>query len=196
MARKSWASGWWTWHKGLTNDTTYYLDLSATSAEASVSNMWGTTGFTSSVFGMNYPSSAYANSNYVAYCFAEKQGYSKFGKYTGNGNANGPFVYTGFKPAFIMLKVTNISGWDWAIIDNKRTPSNGDGLSEWLWANLSSAEFTDGDSGLNIEMDFLSNGFKCRTNRGEINGSGYEFIYMAFAENPFVTSTGIPTTAR
>jgi len=180
-------SGWWTWHKGLTNDTTYYLDLSSTSAEASASNMWGTAGFTSSVFGMNYPTSAYANSTYVAYCFAEKQGYSKFGKYVGNGNANGTFVYTGFKPAFLIVKRID-AGDNWVIIDSKRDTYNVQG--EILYANLANAE------GTFASVDSLSNGFKLRQFGPAMNTSGGTYIYMAFAENPFVTSTGIPTTAR
>jgi hypothetical protein len=115
--RRADTSNWWTWHKNLTNDTTYYLDLSATSAEASASNMWGTAGFTSSVFGMNYPASAYSSSTYVAYCFAEKKGYSKFGVYTSSnlgdvsgGRVRGKYVHTGFKPAFVMIKVITTSG--------------------------------------------------------------------------------------
>ena len=190
---------WNVYHRDMhpTAPYNYLLYTHLTNAATAATGSWGTSlsDVNSSTFYMKYWIN-YSSASMLAYCFAEKQGFSKFGKYTGNGSSNGPFVYTGFRPAFVMLKVTNLNGWDWAIIDNKRTPSNGDGLSEWLWANLSGAEFTDGDSGINLEMDFLSNGFKCKTDRGEINGSGYEFIYMAFAENPFVTSTGIPTTAR
>ena len=155
--------------------------------------------------GNAYPDSTYiylgkalmndVGDDYVCYAFAEKQGYSKFGKYEGNGNANGPFVYTGFKPAFVIIKNIDNGGYDWAIMDSKRTPTNANGTYEFLWANLSGAEFTDGDSGINMEIDFLSNGFKIRTARPELNLAS-TFIYMAFAENPFVTSTGIPTTAR
>jgi|21_taG_2_1085346.scaffolds.fasta_scaffold21130_2 hypothetical protein len=134
--------------------------------------------------------------NMFAYCFHSVKGYSKFGTYIGNASADGPFVYTGFKPAFVLAKIVPHAGWDWAIMDNTRTPTNANGTYEWLWANLAAAEFTDGDSGINMELDFLSNGFKIRTARNELNYNGAQFIYMCFAEQPFVTSTGIPTTAR
>ena len=130
-----------------------------------------------------------ASRTYVAYCFAEKQGYSKFGKYVGNGNANGTFVYTGFKPAFLAVKVTD-DARDWRMYDAKR--DNFNVVEKYLTPNTTGAEGTT--STLNI--DFLSNGFKLRGNHVSTNQSGKTFIYMAFAENPFVTSTGIPTTAR
>jgi hypothetical protein len=128
--------------------------------------------------------------NYVAYCFAEKQGYSKFGKYTGNGNANGPFVYTGFKPAFVIIKNTS-AATNWYMWDNKRNPYNF--VNNGLNPNTSNA--TQGTA--YQALDFLSNGFKIRASvDGTWNGNGNNFIYMAFAENPFTTSTGIPATAR
>jgi hypothetical protein len=95
-----------------------------------------------------------------------------------------------------MTKNISNSGWNWAIMDSKRTPTNANGTYEWIWADLAGAEFTDGDSGINMEIDFVSNGFKIRTARDELNRNGDTFIYMCFAESPFVTSTGIPTTAR
>ena len=131
------------------------------------------------------------NSNgatYVAYCFAEKQGYSKFGSYVGNGSANGVFVYTGFKPAFILVKEINITSW--GIWDNKRSPSNA--ADKLLLPNSSDADYT----GSPYSLDILSNGFKLRTTDGAWNGNSDSYIYMAFAEHPFTTSTGIPTTAR
>ena len=133
-------------------------------------------------------------STYVAYCFAEKQGYSKFGSYIGNGNNNGPFIYTGFKPAFIMTKKSSAAGGGWFIQDIKRGIKNNDTNTPVLQANGNFSEaqvgFTD------YEIDFLSNGFKLRDNNTYVNLSGTTYIYMAFAENPFTTSTGIPTTAR
>ena len=136
--------------------------------------------FTSSVFQYNDS----FNVNTVAYCFAEKQGFSKFGKFTANGNSNGTFVYTGFKPAFLMWKISSGTG-NWSILntDNK----NYNVADAYLSANLTNAETT-----ATPVVDLLSNGFKDRY--GLINGSTY--FYMAFAENPFVTSTGVPTTAR
>ena len=123
----------------------------------------------------------------IAYCFAEKQGYSKFGTYKGNANANGTFVYTGFKPALVIVKgSTNVSSWN--LHDNKRQTFN-DGSIPYLKANNNSAELSANN------MDILSNGFKLRTADNDWNGSN-TYIYMAWAENPFVSSKGVPTTAR
>jgi hypothetical protein len=143
--------------------------------------------------------------NYVAYCFAEKQGYSKFGKYVGNLSVNGPFVYTGFKPAWIMIKRAaggTSSYSSWAIHDNKRLSFNSaTGGDKVLWANGNYVEGTRGQGGSNngetARLDILSNGFKIRDGGSdEMNDPSDTYIYMAFAENPFVTSTGVPTTAR
>ena len=123
---------------------------------------------------------------YVAYCFAEKQGYSKFGKYVGNGNADGAFIYTGFKPAVIILKRTD-SARNWNIITGKTSENV---IDLRLNPNDSAAEYTG------TATDFLSNGFKLRNTNASANASGGTFIYMAFAESSFVTSGGIPTTAR
>ena len=124
----------------------------------------------------------------LAYCFAEKQGYSKFGKYVGNGNLNGPFVYTGFKPAFVMIKRTDSSA-NWDMFTGEISTFNI--VSDRLRANLADAEQTGID-----RLDFVSNGFKIRNTNTTGNISGGTYIYMAFADNPLVTSTGIPTTAR
>jgi hypothetical protein len=129
---------------------------------------------------------------YVCYAFAEKQGYSKFGKYVGNSSADGPFVYTGFKPAFLIVKKTTAAGADWRILDSTRNPFN---LTDLLLnANGTNAESDGSAHASNIGVDFLSNGFKVRTTYAHYNGAN-DFIYMAFAENPFVAG-GIPTTAR
>ena len=126
---------------------------------------------------------------FVAYCFAEKQGYSKFGSYTGNGSTDGTFVYTGFKPAFVMCRQSDLDN-DWWIFDNRRSAFN---LAEKrLRANTNASEYTDATKGI----DLLSNGFKLRTSNGEFNGSGGTYIYMAFASEPFTTSAGVPATAR
>ena len=123
----------------------------------------------------------------IAYCFSEKKGFSKFGKYTGNGSSNGAFVYTGFKPAFFLIKRTD-STFQWYIHDNKRNSFNV--MNKELYPSTSDAEATVDTK------DFLSNGVKIRGSQVSQNASGGTYIYMAFAENPFVTSTGIPTTAR
>ena len=180
--------GSWIYMTDVIDGSVDYLLLNTTAASADLS--YGA--FTSSTFQYNDNNAV----TQIAYCFASKQGYSKFGTYIGNANANGPFIYTGFKPAFVMAKIVPHANWNWAIMDNKRTPTNANGTYEWIWADLASAEFTDGDSGINMELDFLSNGFKIRTARNELNYNGAKFVYMCFAEAPFVTSTGIPTTAR
>ena len=141
---------------------------------------------TSSVVSFNPGSN---DSNHIAYCFAEKQGYSKFGSYTGNGNADGTFVYTGFKPAFVMTKQTDGADW-WVINDTKRDAFNVSTLG--IRPNDSAAESSDSA----WTKDILSNGFKQRSTNSGSNGSGNSYIYMAFAENPFVTSSGVPATAR
>jgi hypothetical protein len=129
--------------------------------------------------------------NYIAYAFAPKQGYSKFGSYTGNGNADGSFVYLGFKPAWVMVKRSSGTG-HWMILDNKRSASGGfNVLGERIKANATDAGATD------VYMDFLASGFKFRTTTATSwNDSGSTYIFMAFAEEPFVTSTGVPATAR
>jgi len=124
---------------------------------------------------------------YIAYCFAEKKGFSKFGSYVGNGNADGTFVYTGFKPAFVMIKVSSTLN-DWSMYDNKRDTINQ--VDNYLQSNTSSIEVSDTGKG----TDFLSNGFKLRTTHGTHNTSGETYIYMAFAEEPLVGDN--PATAR
>jgi hypothetical protein len=155
---------------------------------------WSGTDPTTSVFGLGNAHDVNKDGEkFIAYVFAEKQGYSKFGSYTGNGNANGPFVYLGFKPAFVMMKETNGAGSSWAIFDNKRSDATGANvIDKELAANEISSEYDRTAA----NTDFLSNGFKIRNTDGWHNTSGDTYIYMAFAESPFVTSTGIPTTAR
>jgi len=168
---------------------TNYLVLSLSQESISDSQVWNNTAPTSNVFsvGVASPSNGSGN-NLIAYCFAEKKGFSKFGSYTGNGSADGPFIYTGFKPAFFMYKRTDAAGYNWIIYDNKRDTYNY--AYHTLFPNSSAADPADT---LNAQ-DILSNGFKIR-NTYE-NASGSTYIYMAFAENPFVGSDGTPTTAR
>ncbi len=128
-----------------------------------------------------------SSDNMIAYCFANVKGYSKIGSYIGNGNASGTFVYTGFKPAFIMYKNT-ARAISWLIHDNKRLGYNPD--NDEQHPDTSAADGTDD------RADILSNGFKIRESSNLMNVSGEQVIYMAFAENPFVTSTGVPATAR
>ena len=190
IKRRSATEHWQVYHSGNTSaPETDYLQLSTTEATVDATTRWNDTAPTSSVFSVgNHASVNGSSDTYIAYCFAEKKGYSKFGSYTGNGNADGPFIYTGFRPAWIMTKISSGAD-DWQVCDNKRDPDNA--VFSQLMPNSSDAQ-NDGDA----KVDFLSNGFKIRKSGGSWNGSGSTFIYMAFAEAPFVTSTGIPTTAR
>ena len=132
------------------------------------------------------------NDTAVAYCFAEIQGYSKFGSYKGNGSANGAFVYTGFTPAWVMVKRTD-SANHWAILDSSRTDSSGNNsIDRWIRANTNAAEV----DGQGIDFDFVSNGFKLRSADNITNNGSGSYIYMAFAKHPFVSSEGVPVTAR
>ena len=192
---------WRVYHESIGN--TKYLTLQGTDA-ASTFNDWDNTTPTSSVYSVGgaggYTPTNNNNTPYVAYVFAEKQGYSKFGSYVGNGSGtsdgtfNGPMVYTGFKPSWVMVKRSDGGAEDWNIFDNKRPrgTTTGNYINNKLYANQSAAE----SGNVYDAVDFLSNGFKIRTGRGGTNTSGGTYIYMAFAENPFTTSTGIPTTAR
>ena len=186
---RSGANVWATYHQSLGNNLK--LELNGTGAQDADGAFMNGTLPTSSVFSVG--ASANTNtgsSNYVAYCFNNVQGYSKFGKYVGNGDANGPFVYTGFKPAFIMFKKSSDSGDNWMMYDNKRPGFNV--TDQALHPNSSAAEYDNA----NANLDILSNGFKLRSSFGWVNQNTHTYIYMAFAENSFVTSTGIPTTAR
>ena len=185
------STNWATWHKNLTggNENDRYVNLNTTAADDNYGNYWGTGGFTSSVFGVSN-SGFHNNSNsMIAYCFAEKKGYSKFGSYTGNGNADGTFIYTGFAPSFVIMKRTDNTG-AWYTLDNKRPTYNP--KNKYLSPDSSNAESTF------TFWDFLSNGFKIRNTGTENNASGGTFIYMAFAAEPLVANVGasIPATAK
>jgi hypothetical protein len=138
-----------------------------------------------------FPSLQFDNTDTaVAYCFTEIQGYSKFGSYTGNGDADGPFIYTGFKPAWFLVKSTSQSNQQWYVFDNKRDTINP--VTRQLQPNLTDAE----NNVTNSPLDFLSNGIKIRNTSGHDNTNSGGYIYMAFAEHPFVSSEGVPVTAR
>ena len=175
------ADNWNVYHSSTGNNS--HLHINLTNAKSASSSYWNTTSPTSSVFSLGSSGAVNTSSNnFIAYCFAEKKGYSKFGSYVGNGGNQ--FIYTGFKPAFVIEKrSSNVSEWD--MYDNKRNTFNS--VTKVLKPKASDAEATYG--GLN----FLSNGFEAK---GSLNDSGQTLIYMAFAESPFTTSTGIPTTAR
>jgi hypothetical protein len=176
---------WGVYHSSLAN--TEYLELNTTTAKQT-GNWWGNTTPTSSLIYLGNDGATNGSSDpFIMYAFAEKQGYSKFGSYTGNGNADGTFVYTGFKPAFVMVKATGLVK-NWCILDNKRDGYNPQ--NEQLHPNTSGAEtMGSGSTG-----DLLSNGFKWKVTDDDKNGSGATYIYMAFASEPLVGDN--PATAR
>jgi hypothetical protein len=168
---------WLVYHTSL--GATQYITLNTTGAAASAASAWNNTAPTSSVFSvLSAGSTNFSGTNYVAYCWAEIAGFSAFGSYTGNGNADGPFVYLGFRPKYVMIKRTDATQ-NWPIIDTSRDTYNV--ANKRLFANLSDAE----DAGITNFIDILSNGFKCRDSNISYNASGGTYIYMAFAENPF-----------
>jgi len=176
---------WPVWSSALAGNTSY-VRLNATDAVTTATDLFNSTTPTSSLITLG--NGGFSNTNtrtYVAYVFANVKGYSKFGSFIGNGSDDGTFIYTGFKPAWFMYKKTNTTD-NWYMLDNKRNTFNV--VNKWLDANTSDAEDTF------TFCDFLSNGIKMRSSSA--NGSGDTYIYMAFAENPFVSSKGIPTTAR
>ncbi len=179
---------WCVFHKSI--GETKILQLNTTVAETTSGSAFNNTASTSSIINLGDSSLTNSSGNtYIAYCFAEKKGYSKFSSYIGNGSSDGTFVYTGFKPAFVMTKVTS-SADSWTLWDNTRDTHNV--VTSMLRADTNQVE----DTSSSYLVDFISNGFKWRASDGKQNGSGSSYIYMAFAESPFVTSTGIPTTAR
>ena len=163
------------------------MRLNGTNAEDTDSGYWNNTEPTSSVFTVGTNGGTNGNGvTFIAYCFADVKGYSKFGSYTGNGNADGTFVYTGFKPAFVIYKRYDSGSYSWVLVDNKRNTFNA--VDKYVHPDLSAAE------GTVTLMDFLSNGFKMRVNDTTSNQGS--IIYMAFAESPFVNSNGVPNNAR
>tara|TARA_R110002012_G_scaffold75326_1_gene190401 strand:+ start:1799 stop:2863 length:1065 start_codon:yes stop_codon:yes gene_type:complete len=168
-----------------------HLHLNLQNAASGSSSYWNTTSPTSSVFSLGSTDAVNkSGSNFIAYCFSDVRGFSKVGSYVGNGNADGAYINLGFKPAWIMTKRSNNSE-NWYIIDNKRSPFNPP--LDALMPNLNYAADTNATGRI---QDFLSNGFKLRTSDTAVNGSGDTYIYLAFAENPLVTSTGVAGLAR
>ena len=174
-ARSAAGLSWYVYQKDVGN--TKFLELNAASA-ATTFNLWESTNPTSSVFTIS--SNAAINGSgttFVAYCFAPVAGYSAFGSYTGNGSTDGPFVFTGFRPAFFLVKKSDSGSESWVVVDNARNSSNV--MNNLLRPNTSDAEVAA------TYIDALSNGFKCRETYTSLNASGGTYIYMAFAENPF-----------
>ncbi len=179
---------WQGFHKSLGNTKSHLLN----STEVPRTNIvfWNNTSPTSTLITLGNDADVNeSGQSFIAYCFAEVKGFSKFGSYTGNGSTDGTFVYTGFKPAMIIIKQTNTSGGQWYMYDSVRNTFNL--TDKQLFPNLTNAESTG-----NNQFDFYSNGFKARSSNTDTNGSGGTYIYMAFAENPLVGTNNVPATAR
>jgi hypothetical protein len=182
---------WTVYHHSLATANDKKLKLNTTDA-ASSTNEWGDTDPTSTVYSLHTSGDGTTNHStdkMISYCFRSIKGYSKISSFVGNGNASGTYVHLGFSPSFVLYKVSSAAS-DWYIQDNKRLTYNVNNTR--LEANNSDAEVT----GAADSIDMLSNGFKLRHTSSSFNASGATYIYMAFAENPFVTSTGVPATAR
>jgi len=180
------ATHWLTWFDSFSNTEMIYLDL--TNAKGTSQTYFNSQTPTSSLIYLNNGVSENQNTM-VAYCFAEKTGFSKFGSYTGNGNADGAFIYTGFKPALFVVKRYDSSGEYWNVLDNKRNPENP--ADDFLYWSENSAEGVKSS-----KIDFVSNGIKIRGTDGAFNNSSGSYIYMAFAEAPLVGTNNVPATAR
>jgi hypothetical protein len=176
------SDGWAVYHKSLGTPGSYNLRLNSTGSVENNPHWWNSTGPTSSVFSLGTSAGITNGSgvNYVAYCFSPVVGYSSFGSYVGNGSSDGPFVYTGFRPRWLMIKVTNISNESWVMKDSPRGTYNPNEPN--FYADLSAAEQTSNSSRY---IDFTSNGFKLRGTEVSVNGSSNTYVYIAFAESPF-----------
>ena len=175
-------------HKNTSAPETDQLVLNTNAATTDSDDKWSDEAPTSSVFTVGDSSQLNASGNTsIGYLWSEKQGFSKFGSYTGNGNADGTFVYTGFRPAMVIIKVTSTTS-SWRIYDAKRDIDNP--CNTRLLPNEDGADSTE------TLFDLCSNGFKLRTSDSATNGSGSTYIYIAFAEAPFVNSNGVPCNAR
>ena len=172
---------WKVYHQNITGG--YFLKLNATQVQTSNSDVYPNTAPTSTVYSLgNHASVNASGSTYVAYVFSEVAGYSKFGKYTGNGDSeNGAFVFTNHRPAWIMFKNINTTTW-WFIYDVKRETFNV--MDTPISANVNDQEYSDS----HYEIDILSNGFKIRGQQPEINKNGDKIVYLSFAESPFKNS--------
>ena len=180
--------GWYAWFNETIDGSQDYIRLDTTDAKSDIST--GTSGTPSSTTISNF---GFTDTHtIIAYCFKSKKGYSRVGVYTGNGNADGTFIYTGFKPAWVLLRNSTSGSHSWLLFDNQRDPINA--ANQLLMPNQNSAE-----SETSNEFDFLSNGFKLRSTGTDGNESGSTIIYLAFAENPFVANdsgTAVPVVAR
>ena len=191
MVKKTSGTSSWRVYTSMTGNTSQMSLNTTDAADSGNTSMWNSTTPTSSVFSIGTHGDVNGSSaTYIAYCFAEKQGFSKLGSYIGNGEpgTNAPFIYTGFKPAFVFLKSSTYAE-SWSITDNRRLGYNGS--SAFVKADASQSEATDLPN-----PDFLSNGFKLKTNDNVYNKNTQTYIFMAFAEAPLVGTNNVPANAR
>ena len=175
--------GWPVWHTSIANTT--YLQLNSTGGTAAGADYWNSTSPTSSVFSVGTNAAVNTSADtYIAYAFAEVEGFSKIGSYVGNGSADGPFVWCGFRPRWVMVKASSTggAGYEWLIFDTARSDFNL--MNKWLLANSSQAETTDFDAAADV-IDGVSSGFKLRGSDSRGNANGVTYIFAAFAESPF-----------
>ena len=185
------AQNWYVFHKRMWDeDNTGYINLNGSDGKSQAASVFQSTAPTSTVFSTG---TSFVSSPYIAYCFAEKAGFFNSGIYKGNGNANGAFIYTGFKPAFVIYKRFGANGDNWMMKTSElNSVSNGNQNNYYIKADENGAE-TTGSTATGI--DFLSNGFKLR-NTDTSGNTTSDYIYMAWAEAPLVGSNNIPATAR
>jgi hypothetical protein len=187
VKRRDNTGGWIVYHQAVGN--TKISELHVNDASQTSSAAWNNTTPTASVFTLgDYTSVNTNNATYIAYLFGDTS-ISKIGSYVGTGNADGPFVYTGFKPNWVMLKWTG-GAEGWSVYDTSRNPINGPNDSWFI------ADHVDPENSNTDDLDMLSNGFKLTRAHNRANTNGYPYLFMAFAENPFTTGTGVPATAR
>ena len=188
---------WMIGHQGLATNafsSNKYIHFN-TAITSTNSSSWNSTEPTSNGI-VSLGNGSYLNGsgkNYICYAFAEKTGFSKFGSYTGNGNADGSFIFCGFKPAFIIIKNADDGSKNWVMLDNKRPSTGQNPADDILFPNTSGAESSSQTDRL---VDFVSNGVKIRATSTQMNGSGNTHIFMAFSDQSIVSSNGVPATAR
>ena len=181
------SQNWMAYHSALSSSDAYYLHLNNTDAQQTGSD-FGNDVPTTTVFHTNV--SGADGRSYCFWAFKNVDGFSKAGKYIGNGSTNGPFVYTRFKPSWLIVKRSDSTN-NWQIFDNTRNPFNP--VDKRLYSDLANAEATGSTSDI---FDFTSNGFKVREDNAAINASGGTYVYLAFAQHPFIGDGTNPATAR
>ena len=184
------SQSWFVFHKGMFDtDSTAYINLDGTTGKSQSAGVFQSTAPTSTVFSTGTSLSA---NDYIAYCFADLAGFFNSGIYTGNGNANGSFMYTGFKPEFIIMKQYGANGQGWFMKTNSLNERVGNPNDYFLKADTTDIENTS----TSFQIDMVSNGFKLRNTDGICNSSGSGYLYMAWASAPLVGTNNIPATAR